>query len=89
MTSITKEINPGRHTHIGLYSSIAAAIAIATTPITASAYDIKTGDDDTTISIGGYAKLSMIYTETDSGQLLDTFGKGGREFYIPVTIPDR
>ena len=90
MTSFTKKINSGMLARIGLCSSITVAsiaTALLTAPITASAYDIKTGDDDTTISIGGYAKLSMIYTETDSGQLLDTFGKAGREFYVPVTIP--
>jgi len=85
MTAITKKINLGRFVRLGLFSSIATALV--TTPITASAYDIKTGDADTKLSIGGYAKLSAIYSDTDSGQLQDTFGKGGREFYIPLTIP--
>jgi len=90
MTPITKKINSERLARRRFCPGITAAsiaTALLTAPITASAYDIKTGDDDTTISIGGYAKLSAIYTKTDSGQLLDTFGKGGREFYIPVTIP--
>ena len=29
----------------------------------------------------------MIYSDTDSGQLDSTFGKAGREFYVPLTIP--
>ncbi len=85
MTTFTKKFNLGRLIRTGLYSSITPALLA--TSLAASAYDIKTGDDDTTISIGGYAKLSMIYTETDSGQLLNTFGKAGRDLYIPVTIP--
>ena len=85
MTTNTKKIITGRLTRTGLFSCIAAALLA--TPLSVSAYDIKTGNDDTTLSIGGYAKLSAIYTSTDSGQLQSTFGKGGREFYIPVTIP--
>jgi hypothetical protein len=85
MTTFTKKTISGRLFRTGLFSSIATALLAA--PLTASAYDIKTGDDDTSFSIGGYAKLSMIYSDTDSGQIADTFGKAGREFYVPLTIP--
>ena len=85
MISNTIKTNSGRLARKGLITSIAAALLAA--PLSASAYDIKTGDKDTTFSIGGYAKLSAIYSSTDSGQIEDTFGKGGREFYIPYTIP--
>jgi hypothetical protein len=85
MTSNTIKTNSGRLARKGLITSIAAALLAA--PLSASAYDIKTGDKDTTFSIGGYAKLSAIYSSTDSGQIADTFGKAGREFYVPLTIP--
>ncbi len=84
MRSITKKINPGRLTHIGLYSSIAAAIAIATTPITASAYTFKDSSGKVDFTIGGYAKLSAIYSDTDSGKITNDYG---RNIYLPSATP--
>ena len=84
MTSNTKKTNSGRLIRIGLYSSIAAALA--TIPLTASAYDFKSGDVDMTI--GGYAKLSAIYSKTDSGKFAqDATGTLGRNIYLPTATP--
>lgn len=80
-----KKINTGKPARISLCTSIVTAILTA--PITASAFTIKTSDGDTTFAIGGYAKLSMTYTDTDSGQLPDVFGKASRDFYIPLATP--
>ena len=84
MRSITKKINPGRLTHIGLYSSIAAAIAVATTPITASAYTFKDSSGKVDFTIGGYAKLSALYSDTDSGRITNEYG---RNIYLPSATP--
>jgi len=80
MTTNTKKIIPGRHTHTGLSSSIAAALLIA--PISVFAYNFSSGDVDMTI--GGYAKLSAIYSDTDSGRLSNTLG---RNIYLPSATP--
>ena len=79
MTSKTK-INTGRLLRTGLYSSIATALMAA--PLTASAYKFSSGDVD--MSIGGYAKLSMIYSDTDSGALPDGTA---RNIYLPSATP--
>jgi hypothetical protein len=80
MTSITKNINTGRLARLGLLSSIAAALATA--PLTASAYKFSSGDVD--MSIGGYAKLSAIYSDTDSGKITSDLG---RNIYLPSATP--
>ncbi|MES9865079.1 MAG: DcaP family trimeric outer membrane transporter [Candidatus Thiodiazotropha sp. LLP2] len=57
-------------------------------PFTASAYnfsDVFGGDVD--VSIGGYAKLSAMWTDTDSGSLAGGSGGAGRTFYLPSSIP--
>lgn len=83
MISITKTINSERLTHAGLYSSIAAAFLTA--PITASAYNFSSGDVDMTI--GGYAKLSAIYSDTDSGTIPGGASSLGRNIYLPSATP--
>ena len=57
-------------------------------PFSASAYnfsDVFGGDVD--VSIGGYAKLSAMWTDTDSGSLAGGSGGTGRTFYLPSAIP--
>lgn len=85
MTIIINRTAFGRRARTVLHASIAAALISA--PMTASAFNIKVDNDKTSFSIGGYAKLSMMYTDTDSGQLGGLFGKAGRDFYIPLATP--
>ncbi|MEW8500704.1 MAG: DcaP family trimeric outer membrane transporter [Candidatus Thiodiazotropha taylori] len=57
-------------------------------PTTASAYNFSQvfgGDVD--VSIGGYAKLSAMWTDTDSGTIAGGAGGAGRTFYLPSSIP--
>ena len=82
MTSYTKKTNSGRLTRFGLYSSIAAAVALA--PVTASAYTFKDSSGKVDFTIGGYAKLSAIYSNTDSGIITSELG---RNIYLPTATP--
>ncbi|MCK4676415.1 MAG: hypothetical protein KAT61_10875, partial [Gammaproteobacteria bacterium] len=83
MISITKKIIPGRLARKGLYSSIVAALVAV--PMTASAYNFSSGDVDMTI--GGYAKLSAIYSDTDSGTIPGGASSLGRNIYLPSATP--
>ncbi|RKZ69204.1 MAG: hypothetical protein DRQ44_03290 [Gammaproteobacteria bacterium] len=74
-----KKINTGKFSRHCLYSSIAAALI--TTPLTVSAAPAAD------FTIGGFAKLSVIYTDTDSGTIGGGAGGIGRTFYVPSTIP--
>jgi hypothetical protein len=80
MTTYINTINSGNIIRTGLFSSIAAVLAM--TPVTASAYNFSSGDVDMTI--GGYAKLSMIYSDTDSGKITNELG---RNIYLPSATP--
>ena len=82
MTSTTKIINSGRLARIGLCSSIAAALVTA--PLTASAYTFKDSSGEVEFKVGGYAKLSAIYSDTDSGKITDQLG---RNIYLPSATP--
>ena len=87
MTSITKKINLGRLAHIKLCSSITAAsvaTVLLTAPITASAYNFKDSSGNVDFTIGGYAKLSAIYSDTDSGKITNELG---RNIYLPSATP--
>ena len=81
MTSNTN-IKPGRLARIGLFSGIATALLAA--PLTASAYTFKDSSGDVEFKVGGYAKLSAIYSGTDSGKLTDTLA---RNIYLPSKTP--
>ncbi|MCU7845600.1 MAG: porin [Candidatus Thiodiazotropha sp. (ex Monitilora ramsayi)] len=57
-------------------------------PSSASAFnfsDVIGGDVE--FSLGGYAKLSAMWTDTDSGALAGGAGSTGRTFYLPSSIP--
>lgn len=82
MTSITKIINPGRLTRTAIYTSIATALFAA--PMAASAYSFKDSSGNVDMTIGGYAKLSMIYSDTDSGKITNELG---RNIYLPTATP--
>jgi len=82
MTTNTKKIIPGKLARTAIYTSIAAALVTA--PITASAYNFKDSSGKVDMTIGGYAKLSMIYTDTDSGELTDVLA---RNIYDPKRTP--
>lgn len=82
MTSIIKKIIPGRLTRIGLYSGIATALVTA--PMTTSAYTFKDSSGNVDFTVGGYAKLSAIYSDTDSGKLTNELG---RNIYLPSATP--
>lgn len=82
MTSNTKKINLGRLARTGLYSSIATALIAA--PITASAYTFKDSSGNVDFTVGGYAKLSAIYSDTDSGTITNELG---RNIYLPSATP--
>lgn len=87
MISITKKINSGRLTRIGLCSSFKAASIAAVlviTPITASAYTFKDSSGNVEFTVGGYAKLSAIYSDTDSGKISNELG---RNIYLPSATP--
>ncbi|MDH5472476.1 MAG: DcaP family trimeric outer membrane transporter [Gammaproteobacteria bacterium] len=76
MSSTMKTINTNRLKHLALYSGIATALTV--TPMMASAGDVD-------VSIGGYAKLSAIYSDTDSGAIAGD--SAGRTFYVASTTP--
>ncbi|MCU7851389.1 MAG: porin [Candidatus Thiodiazotropha sp. (ex Monitilora ramsayi)] len=62
--------------------------ALSMLPLSASAFNFKDvigGDVD--FSLGGYAKLSAMWTDTDSGALAGGAGSTGRTFYLPSSIP--
>ena len=82
MTSITKKIISGRLARIGLFSGIATALLAA--PLTASAYTFKDSSGNVEFKVGGYAKLSAIYSGTNSGKLDNTLG---RNIYLPSATP--
>lgn len=77
--STTKKINVGALVRQGLYSSLTAAIVAA--PMAASAAPAAD------FTIGGFAKLSVLYTDTDSGTIPGGAGGIGRSFYVPSTTP--
>lgn len=85
MSSIIKKINSGRLARIGLYSSIATALLAA--PITASAYSFKDSSGNVEFTVGGYAKLSAIYTDTDSGTIAGGASSLARNIYLPSATP--
>jgi len=82
MTSNTKKIISGRLARIGLFSGIATALLAA--PLTASAYTFKDSSGNVEFKVGGYAKLSAIYSDTNSGKLDNTLG---RNIYLPSATP--
>ena len=87
MTSITKKINSEKRSRTGLCSSITAAsiaTALLTAPIMASAYTFKDSSGEVDFTVGGYAKLSAIYSDTDSGKITNELG---RNIYLPSATP--
>jgi len=74
-----KKINTGKFTRVSLYASITAALI--TTPLTTSAAPAAD------FTIGGFVKLSAIYTDTDSGTIAGGAGGIGRTFYVPSQTP--
>ena len=82
MTTNTKKIIPGKLARTAIYTSIAAALVTA--PITASAYSFKDSSGKVDFTIGGYAKLSAIYSNTDSGKITNELG---RNIYLPTATP--
>ena len=87
MISITKKINLGRLARIKLCSSVtvaSVATVLLTAPITASAYNFKDSSGNIDFTIGGYAKLSAIYSDTDSGKITNELG---RNIYLPSATP--
>lgn len=85
MATVVNKTAFGKHIHRAVHLGMAATLI--TMPMIASAYSLNIGDEKTSFSIGGYAKLSMSFTGTDSGQLSGTFGKASRDFYIPLATP--
>ena len=85
MTSMKKNIlNIGLNKSV-LYSALVAALGAS--PMTASAYSFTDSSGNVEFSIGGYAKLSAIYSDTDSGSIPGGAGGTGRTFYLPSNIP--
>lgn len=87
MTTITKKINHGRLTGVKLQSGIAVAgllTVLLAAPITAFAYNFKDSSGKVDFTVGGYAKLSAIYSDTDSGKISN---KLGRNIYLPSATP--
>ena len=82
MTSITKTVFKGALARKALYTGIAAALVAA--PLTASAYTFTDKSGKVEMSIGGYAKLSAIYSDTDSGSISSELG---RNIYLPSATP--
>ena len=82
MTTNTQKSISGRLTRAGLYSGILSALLAA--PLTASAYTFKDSSGDVEFKVGGYAKLSAIYSGTNSGKLDNTLG---RNIYLPSATP--
>ena len=82
MTTNTKKIIPGKLARTAIYTSIAAVLI--TTPITASAYSFKDSSGKVDFTVGGYAKLSAIYSNTDSGKISNELG---RNIYLPTATP--
>ncbi len=75
----TKKINIGKLVRLGLYSSITAAVVAA--PMTASAAPAAD------FTIGGFLKLSALYTDTDSGTIAGGAGGTARTFFLPSATP--
>lgn len=65
-----------------LLSTIGVAAMLGTVSTSASAF--KSNVD---FSIGGYAKLSAMYTETSDAELGGGAGSTGRTFYVPSATP--
>jgi len=82
MTLFKQVIRTGGLARTALYTSIAAALVAA--PITASAYSFKDSSGKVDFTIGGYAKLSAIYSDTDSGKITNELG---RNIYLPSATP--
>ncbi|MCU7806438.1 MAG: porin [Candidatus Thiodiazotropha sp. (ex Semelilucina semeliformis)] len=62
--------------------------ALSMLPLSASAFNFKDViGGDVEFSLGGYAKLSAMWTDTDSGTLAGGAGSTGRTFYLPSSIP--
>ena len=68
--------------HVTLKTTIAAALMA--TPLAASAVSFKDSSGNIDFSIGGFAKLSAIYSDTDSGPITNTLG---RNIYLPSATP--
>ena len=68
-----------------LSSTIATALIAA--PMAASAVNFKDSSGTIDFSIGGYAKLSAIYSDTDSGTIPGGAAGLGRNIYLPSATP--
>ena len=68
--------------YITLKTTIAAALMA--TPLAASAVSFKDSSGTIDFSIGGFAKLSAIYSDTDSGKISSDLG---RNIYLPTATP--
>ena len=57
-------------------------------PMNAAAFDMADVlGGDFKFSIGGYAKMSAMWTDTDSGSLAGGATGTGRTFFVPSSIP--
>lgn len=64
------------------------AAALLLLPLSVSAYNLSdVFGKDVEFSIGGYAKLSAMWTDTDSGSLAGGSSGTGRTFFLPSSIP--
>lgn len=85
MTSINKFIYNNGLIKSAAYLSFTAMLVAS--PMAVSAYNFTDSSGDVEFSIGGYAKLSAIYSDTDSGSIAGGSGGTGRTFYVPSTTP--
>jgi len=82
MTSNIQKSISGRLARTGLYSGIVTVLLAV--PLSASAYTFKDSSGNVEFKVGGYAKLSAIYSGTNSGKLDNTLG---RNIYLPSATP--
>ncbi|MCP4406631.1 MAG: porin, partial [Gammaproteobacteria bacterium] len=69
-----------------LLCTAGAAAVLGLAPMSATAYDFKdVFDGKVKFSIGGYAKLSSMFTDTSDGEIAGT--SAGRTFYVPSATP--
>jgi len=74
-----------RHTlRNGAIASLAASVLLSL-PQSAWAFDFEAGE--TVVTIGGYAKLNVIYNDASDGRQTGEDAALGTDFYLPFTVP--
>ncbi|UCB54237.1 MAG: hypothetical protein JSW45_09800 [Thiotrichales bacterium] len=76
-----KSTKTGRLARTAFFSSVTAALIAA--PLAASAYSFTDKSGKVQMSIGGYAKLSVLYSDTDKGSMSGL----ARDIYLPSATP--